>query len=88
MKQRLLSYLTPLCYRQLVLSSTQFKFGCLAAHKNSIQSCCTAGHKMEARNMNVVAGHEATETGLAYAPVSQAHGHNHIVQCFACCTAA
>ena len=23
-------------------------------------------------------GHEATETGLAYAPVSQAHGHNHI----------
>ena len=33
-------------------------------------------------------GHEATETRLAYAPVSQAHGHNHIVQCFACCTAA
>ena len=33
-------------------------------------------------------GHEATDTGLAYAPVSQAHGHNHIVQCFACCTAA
>ena len=33
-------------------------------------------------------GHEATETGLAYAPVSQAHGHNHIVQCSACCTAA
>ena len=33
-------------------------------------------------------GHEATENGLAYAPVSQAHGHNHIVQCFACCTAA
>ena len=33
-------------------------------------------------------GHEATETGLAYAPVSQEHCHNHIVQCFACCTAA
>ena len=33
-------------------------------------------------------GHEATETGLAYAPVSQAHGHNHIVHCFPCCTAA
>ena len=33
-------------------------------------------------------GHEATEPGLAYAPVSQAHGHNHIVQCFSCCTAA
>ena len=33
-------------------------------------------------------GHEATETGLAYAPVSQAHGHNHIVQCFSCCTTA
>ena len=33
-------------------------------------------------------GHEATETGFAYAPVSQAHGHNHIVQCYACCTAA
>ena len=28
-------------------------------------------------------GHEATDTGLAYAPVSQAHGHHHIVQCFA-----
>ena len=27
-------------------------------------------------------GHEATDIGLAYAPVSQAHGHNHIVQCF------
>ena len=27
------------------------------------------------------AGHEATETGLAYAPVSQAHGHNHISEC-------
>ena len=36
----------------------------------------------------VLGGHEATETGLAYAPVSQAHGHNHIVQCFSCCTAA
>ena len=35
-----------------------------------------------------VGGHEATETGLAYAPVSQAHGHNHIVHCFAYCTAA
>ena len=33
-------------------------------------------------------GHEATETRFAYAPVSQAHGHNHIVQCHACCTAA
>ena len=33
-------------------------------------------------------GHEATETGLTYAPVSQAHGHNHIVQCFSCYTAA
>ena len=28
-------------------------------------------------------GHEATDTGLAYAPVSQAHGHHHSVQCFA-----
>ena len=27
-------------------------------------------------------GHEATDTGLAYAPVSQAHGHHHIGQCF------
>ena len=27
-------------------------------------------------------GQEATETGLAYAPVSQAHGHHHSVQCF------
>ena len=24
-------------------------------------------------------GHEATDTGLAYAPVSQAHGHHHSV---------
>ena len=30
-----------------------------------------------------VVGHEATDTGLAYAPVSQAHGHHHTVQCFA-----
>ena len=28
-------------------------------------------------------GHEATDTGFAYAPVSQAHGHHHTVQCFA-----
>ena len=28
-------------------------------------------------------GHEATDTGLAYAPVSQVHGHHHTVQCFA-----
>ena len=28
-------------------------------------------------------GHEATDTGLAYAPVSQAHGHQHTVQGFA-----
>ena len=33
-------------------------------------------------------GHEATKTGFPYAPVSQAHGHNHIVQYYACCTAA
>ena len=33
-------------------------------------------------------GHEATDTGLAYAPVSQAHGHNHIVQSISRCTAA
>ena len=47
---------------------------------------------MRTRHVSVLGtlwgGHEATETGLAYAPVSQAHGHNHIVQCFACCTAA
>ena len=30
-----------------------------------------------------VEGHEATDTGLAYAPVSQAHGHHHTVQCCA-----
>ena len=33
-------------------------------------------------------GHEATDTGLAYAPVSQAHGHHHSVQCFNKCLAA
>ena len=27
-------------------------------------------------------GHEATDSELAYAPVSQAHGHHHIGQCF------
>ena len=36
----------------------------------------------------ILRGHEATETGFACAPVSQAHGHYHIVQCHACCTAA
>ena len=30
-----------------------------------------------------VGGHEATDTGLAYAPVSQAHGLHHSVQCSA-----
>ena len=29
--------------------------------------------------VSLVWGHEATETGFEYAPVSQAHGHNHIV---------
>jgi hypothetical protein len=28
----------------------------------------------------IAKGHEATETGFAYAPVSQAHGHNHIAK--------
>ena len=28
-------------------------------------------------------GHEATDTGLAYAPVSQAHGHHHSTHCCA-----
>ena len=28
-------------------------------------------------------GHEGTDTGFAYAPVSQAHGHHHKVQSFA-----
>ena len=32
---------------------------------------------------SLIWGHEATDTGLAYAPVSQAHGHHHTVQCFA-----
>ena len=30
-------------------------------------------------NCVCVCGHEATDTGLAYAPVSQAHGHHHTV---------
>ena len=34
-------------------------------------------------------GHEATDTGLAYAPVSQAHGHHHTqFNVLPCCTAA
>ena len=36
-----------------------------------------------------MAGHEATDTGLAYAPVSQAHGHHHTqFNVLPCCTAA
>ena len=32
-------------------------------------------------------GHEATDTGLAYAPVSRAHGHHHIqFNVLPCCT--
>ena len=34
-------------------------------------------------DLRVEEGHEATDTGRAYAPVSQAHGHHHSVQCFA-----
>ena len=37
-------------------------------------------HLAHSRRLRSRGGHEATETGLAYAPVSQAHGHNHIVQ--------
>ena len=34
-------------------------------------------------------GHEATDTGLAYAPLSQAHGHHHTqFNVLPCCTAA
>ena len=40
------------------------------------------------RGGRLARGDEATDIGLAYAPVSQAHGHNHIVQCFSRCTAA
>ena len=34
-------------------------------------------------SMTLGGGHEATDTGLTYAPVSQAHGHHHTVECFA-----
>ena len=38
---------------------------------------------------NEAHGHEATDTGLAYAPVSQAHGHHHTqFNVLPCCTAA
>ena len=34
-------------------------------------------------------GHEATDTGLAYAPVSQVHDHHHTkFNVLPCCTAA
>ena len=36
------------------------------------------GGRLDQRGGLTVGGPEATETGLAYAPVSQAHGHNHI----------
>ena len=39
----------------------------------------SANHAGETRR-DGVRGHEATETGFAYAPVSQAHGHNHGVR--------
>ena len=35
-----------------------------------------SGYGWPSRSMTHWGGHEATETGLAYAPVSQAHGHN------------
>ena len=41
-----------------------------------------AWQRLAANSASSWQGHEATETGLAYAPVSQAHGHNHIVQCW------
>ena len=50
--------------------------------------CYMEGARTAAAGLLGGEGHEATETGLAYAPVSEAHGHNHIVQCIACCTAA
>ena len=46
------------------------------------------GGKVENGGKWAKMGHEATNTGFAYAPVSQAHGHHHSLQCFACCTAA
>jgi hypothetical protein len=55
--------------------------------------CASRGHSAELHVLVQTCvcqeqGAMATETGFAYAPVSQAHGHNHIVQCHACCTAA
>ena len=60
------------------------KFGGGGGHNRSGRDACSPS----SRELVLWGGHEATDTGLAYAPVSQAHGHHHIVQCFACCTAA
>ena len=49
---------------------------------------CLAALATQTRSAPCV-GHEATDTGLAYAPVSQAHGHHHTqFNVLPCCTAA
>ena len=89
MRQRKLGSHTPPCHRRMVIT-TLFSVFLAALQRRpvlyhtrwllSVLWLWSSGHSFS--------GHEATETGLAYAPVSQAHGHNHIVQCLACCTAA
>ena len=49
----------------------------------SISTTGMVGHRRFGGQAAMTGGHEATDTGLAYAPVSQAHGHHHTVQCFA-----
>ena len=43
----------------------------------------TSSHFLAMLKEGIGSGRGATDTGFAYAPVSQAHGHHHTVQCFA-----
>ena len=61
---------------------------CFLVPKGNQPTACTLALWWLKFGPTELVGHEATETGLAYAPVSEAHGHNHTVQCFACCTPA
>ena len=50
------------------------------ARKTRMRTCHSYGCSVVCLRSD---GHEATDTGFAYAPVSKAHGHHHSVQCFA-----
>ena len=71
--------------QHLLLLTQLNALGALCAQGPAWGPGCVVGH-VAARpvwcGQRQRGGHEATDTGLAYAPVSQAHGNHHIVQCF------